>query len=199
MVADDSERKRQIRRATREASIRGLLTRVTWIFRIVAPFMGVGMVIQSWKIATGKIAPEEVDVVRYQTRNGFIVVGFMIALLLFFDWLQARFEASVAERDAIAPLPEAAWKSVHLANRIRALLYPWTIRVCWPIFLGLIIADSFGLSTPPMGAGDRTMFSMLGCTFFLLWVFLARTKGPWTINSGGRLEREPAIESDDSR
>jgi hypothetical protein len=190
MSADDRKRTRQVRRATREASIRGLLLLVIWIFRIVAPFMGIGMLVQSWKIATGKIAPDEVDVVRYQTRNGFIAVGVMVALLVFFEWVRARFERGVAAREAVDPLPDRAWEPVRLANRIRALFYLWVIRASWPIFFGLVVADSLGVSTPPMATADRTLFLAIGGVFFLLWVFVARTRGPWTLNRGGQLERK---------
>ncbi|RYZ09095.1 MAG: hypothetical protein EOO73_04835 [Myxococcales bacterium] len=183
-----SESRRQYQRANREAHIRGGLLRFVWIFRLVAVVVGVGVLVQTWTLATGRLPAAEASVLRYQTRNLFIAEGVIIALLVLLEWASTRFERSTAKRALVDPLPDAAWAPVLAANRIRALLYLWLLRLSWPLFFALVAADACGLLSPPMNSADRWIFVAIGGVFFVLWAFVARRRGPFTLNRHGRLE-----------
>jgi hypothetical protein len=188
MNVDPTTSNRQYRRASREASIRGLLLRLIWIFRIVAVVVGVGMLVQTWTLVTGQLPTEQARVLRYQTRNGFIADGVILALLLLLERARAYFERTVAERARAEPLPDAAWAPIRAANRIWVRFYLWLFRLAWPLFFALVLADALGLLSPPMNPADRKIFVALSAVFLVLWAFIARRRGPFSYNSGGRLE-----------
>lgn len=188
MNVDRATSKRQYRRANREARIRGLLLRLIWIFRVVAVVVGIGMLVQTWTLVTGHLPTEQARVLRFQTRNGFIADGVMIAILLLLERARAYFERVTAERALVEPLPEAAWAPLHAANRVWVLFYLWLFRLSWPLFFALVAADTLGLLSPPMNLADRRIFMAIGTVFLLLWAFIARRRGPFTYNRNGRLE-----------
>lgn len=169
--------------------MRGLLLRLVWIFRVVTVVFAVGMTAQAWHLVTSRLPRDEANTLRYQTRNGFIAVAVMVLVLAMLEALRSRFERRVADRAAIDPLPAEAWQPIRAANRIFRIVYLWILRLTWPLFLGLIGADALGLLSPPMAAADRTLFAIIGVVLLILWAFIARTKGPWTLNGGGRLEQ----------
>jgi hypothetical protein len=127
-------------------------------------------------------------VLRFQTRNGFIAEGVVIALLLLLEWARAYFERVTAERALVDPLPDAAWAPLRAANHVWVLFYLWLFRLSWPLFFALVAADALGLISPTMNPADRWIFLAIGAVFFVLWVFIARRRGPFTFNSDGRLK-----------
>jgi hypothetical protein len=94
----------------------------------------------------------------------------------------------------------SGWKKVlHLYKsfgRIEVRVAAWTVRLIWPLALlwgGIDLVVLWTGSLSPAQAGRKADDAALrlggGLVFFLVWFFMIRRRGPWTMNRGGRLER----------
>ncbi len=83
-----------------------------------------------------------------------------------------------------------------ILSRLRRRVAAWTIRISWPAALLWGCFDLYTLLTrslPPEQFArqqeDATLRIGAGLVVFALWFFVIRTRGPWTLNRDGRLER----------
>ena len=81
-------------------------------------------------------------------------------------------------------------------ERLEIRVVAWTLRLIWPLALLWGCVDLCILYTrqlTPAQAVRKTDDVALrlggGVILFLLWFFMIRRRGPWTMNRGGKLER----------
>lgn len=81
-------------------------------------------------------------------------------------------------------------------GRLEIRVVAWTVRLIWPLALLWGAIDSAILWTQPLSRAQavRKMDDVAlrlggGLALFLIWFFMVRTRGPWTMNKGGKLER----------
>jgi hypothetical protein len=81
-------------------------------------------------------------------------------------------------------------------GRLEIRVAAWTVRLIWPLALlwGCIdLALLWIWQLSPTQAERKVDDVVLrlggGMILFLIWFFMIRTRGSWTINKGGKLER----------
>ena len=80
--------------------------------------------------------------------------------------------------------------------RLEVRAIAWTVRLVWPLALLWSCIDLAILwirALPPVEAErkveDAASHLAGGIIIFLIWFFMVRTRGSWTMNKGGKLER----------
>jgi hypothetical protein len=140
---------------------------------------------QSLELALGGVPAQEAATLARQTRNAFLAIPAVVVLLGGVEILRRQFERWVDRREARDPTPRAIGKAFVRAHRIRVMLYFWIIRLGIPLFFAL---GFFGPRVDA-GAADARIFLLIALANLLVWTILVRTRGPWTLNRDGRLER----------
>jgi hypothetical protein len=88
------------------------------------------------------------------------------------------------------------WSGYESFDKFRIRVVAWFVRLAW--FPALIWGsiDLAVLWTRPLSptearerADDAAISLGLGAVLFLIWLFMYRRRGSWTLNKGGELER----------
>ena len=81
-------------------------------------------------------------------------------------------------------------------GRLEIRVAAWTVRLVWPLALLWGCVDLVMLwarPLPPAQAEGKVADTALrlggGAALFLIWFFMIRRRGSWTMNKGGKLER----------
>ena len=68
--------------------------------------------------------------------------------------------------------------------RLRFLIVAWFVRLAWPVSLVWGVVNLFQKKME-----DGVIRTGLGVVLFVIWLFLVRTRGRFTLNRGGHLEK----------
>ena len=88
------------------------------------------------------------------------------------------------------------WSGYESFDRFRIRVIAWFVRLAW--FPALIwgCINLLILWTQPLSSTeaekrieDAAISLGLGTVLFLIWLFMFRRRGSWTLNKGGKLER----------
>jgi hypothetical protein len=81
-------------------------------------------------------------------------------------------------------------------GRLEIRVAAWTVRLVWPLALVWGFIDLALLWTRPLSPAqaerkvdDAALPLGGGVILFLIWFFMIRRRGSWTMNKGGKLER----------
>ena len=81
-------------------------------------------------------------------------------------------------------------------ERLEIRVVAWTVRLVWPLALLWGCIDLAMLWTRPLSPAqaerkvdDAASRLVGGVILFLIWFFMIRRRGSWTMNKGGKLER----------
>ncbi len=190
-MSRDAERERALRRVLFEARLRGLFDQLAWIFGAGTVVVTVGMLFQTWRLGTENIAEPQAAMLRFQTRNGFIAAAVLLALFGFVSIGRRAWEARVAARRVSADVALQGARTVEFVERLRMTVILWVIRSAWPLLAGLALIGPW--LSPPMKSADRNLLGLIGAAMFVVWFFVARTRGPASLNRDARLERGTTI------
>ena len=81
-------------------------------------------------------------------------------------------------------------------GRLEIRVAAWTVRLVWPLSLlwgcvdlAMLWTRSLSPAQVERKVDDAALRLGGGAVFFLIWVFMFRRRGSWTMNKGGKLER----------
>jgi hypothetical protein len=92
-------------------------------------------------------------------------------------------------------LIEKILSGYHSFSRFRIRVIAWFVRLAWLPTLLWGCADLITLWTQPLSSmqadklEDAAIRLSFGCVLFLIWLFMIRTRGRWTLNADGKLEQ----------
>jgi hypothetical protein len=90
----------------------------------------------------------------------------------------------------------SVWSGCESFDKVRIRVVAWFVRLAWLPALVWGCIDLALSWTQPLSSTaarereeDAAISLGLGSALFLVWLFMYRRRGPWTLNKGGKLER----------